>query len=68
MKKLISALTSLILFSASGIIASAEEAETALTAANPSTGVNLGITAAIICGVLLVGCVVFGIITKKKKK
>lgn len=67
-KRLISALTAVLFFSATGIISYAEEAAHALTAENPSTGVNIGITAAVICGVIVVGCIVFGIITKKKRK
>ena len=34
---------------------------------NPETGVTLGIAAAVICGVLVIGCIVFSIISKKKK-
>lgn len=37
------------------------------TVDNPETGVTLGIAAAIICGVLVIGCVIFSIISKKKK-
>ncbi len=66
-KKLFCSLFAAIVFSATGIItASAEEA--VITAANPATGVNLGVTAAVVCGLLVVGCIIFTIISKKKKK
>lgn len=48
--------------------AGSETDETELpTVENPETGVTLGIAAAIICGVLVIGCVIFSIISKKKK-
>ena len=45
-----------------------EQEETEASAVdNPETGVTLGIAAAVICGVLVIGCIVFSVISKKKK-